>query len=108
MMKTSEFIRNAVDNYLTATPSYACLRDESKLKIGLCSVLAQEYRRNRSNGLHLSKSYRLLHEIMLDAGVRSWLFSVLESCRIDRAEYIQTTRFMLAEFMALYFEDQGD
>lgn len=108
MMKTSEFIRNAVDKYLTDTPYRSQLADTSKQKIGLCGTFVEYRRDDKTSWPQLSNASRLLNQIMHDARTGLWLFPISYSCDPSTREFSQTTRFMLAEFMALYFEDQGD
>lgn len=87
-MKTSESIREAVDKYLAVDG------EEFKNK-GLCVTF-----------WFVPEAWNLLQLIRQDdAGsvfVPEWLIDG------DPTEESQAIRFMLAEFMALYFEDLGD
>lgn len=91
-MKTSEFIREAVDKYLAAN---AQEYNNTGKVAGLCYPLSM-----------IPPAYALLQDIRRDAAgsefVPKWLIDG------DITEESQAIRFMLAEFMALYFEDFGD
>ena len=120
-MKTSEFIRQAVDTYLAHgddldTYGYAAVIDKKKF---LCSCMDNK----RTGLIALSeahgKAIQLINDIIHDTATEegsypsSTLFCVGQNLgywrKVDESRYeLQEIRFMLAEFMALYFEDQGD
>lgn len=120
-MKTSEFIRQAVDTYLAHgdeldTHSYVIPIDKEKF---LCSCL-DHMRIGRSGVTEAhGKAIHLISDIIADTATAeglylgSTLFGVGQNLgywlMTSEAKYeLQEIRFMLAEFMALYFEDQGD
>lgn len=92
-MKTSEAIREAVDKYLAANAQE--YYTNAGKTAGLCYTLSE-----------IPLAYALLQDIRRDAAgsefVPEWLIDG------DITEESQAIRFMLAEFMALYFEDFGD
>ena len=120
-MKTSEFIRQAVDNYLAHGDDMnndAYVTAISKEKC-LCTCMNNM----RIGRIDLTEAHRkaiqLINDIMADTATEeslypiSTLFGVGQDLgywlRISEARYeLQEIRFMLAEFMALYLEDQGD
>lgn len=120
-MKTSEFIRQAVDTYLAHGDDldkygYIAVIDKEKF---LCSCMDNK----RIGLITLSeahgKAIQLINDIIADAATEGGLYpsSTLSGVgqnlgywrKVSESKYeLQEIRFMLAEFMALYFEDQGD
>lgn len=116
-MKTSEFIRHAVDAYLSdkhlelgmmpTRPNdtmYLCLAfNNARLEFG------------KKQEDQLRKAEQFIANILKDNGcVLDSSFYVVGSkagywkSRGECSKELQEIRFMLAEFMAHYFEDQGD
>lgn len=120
-MKTSEFIRQAVDTYLAHGDDidmhgYATTIDKEKF---LCYCMDSM----RSGQTALTEAHRkavqLINDIIDDTDTEEGLYQISTFFGVgqnlgywkwlsDSRYELQEIRFMLAEFMALYFEDQGD
>lgn len=103
-MKTSEFIRAAVDNWLAANFGDYTIENKSR---GLCRCFEKEYG-NVGPDPYYWRDHPDLVECINDELRESspWLFQIT----YDEKEFAeqQAMRFMFAEFLALYFEDMGD
>ena len=116
-MKTSEFIRYAVDKYLSerylnlneiplrhSKTSYLCLAfDKAGIDLGE-KLDKQLYKARVLVEIILKDSNGILDSSFYVVGSKAGYWKSREEC----SEELQQIRFMLAEFMALYFEDQGD
>lgn len=106
-MKTSEFIRNAVDLHLA--PDYQTYRDDVTGSVQtphLCNVITRYHMFTDSKySEQCRKADKLISECLRDVKPSA---SIKTSLGISSETEAQEVRFMCAEFMALYFEDQGD
>ena len=106
-MKTSEFIRRAVDESLAANEKEKwdgkCRGLCASLRFTMLKLQPTKYPGN-------TREYKRAHELIvleLDRQIplnRSWFMFPAHYSYEDK----QACRFMFAEFMALYFEDQND
>lgn len=131
-MKTSEFIRNAVDTYLAHGDDvsisgqankgnglvYLCIclqRMRNDMLVGLDRDSEEAKRAYAVEEIAVSfindcisdvipSANRLDFYTFFDPGAVLGYWKTLEESKYE----LQEIRFMLAEFMALYFEDQGD
>ena len=103
-MKTSEFIRAAVDNWLAPCYEDVIIFDKY---IGLCPCFAEEYKKINPNEFYGWAYPPLVDSILDELGETS---SYLFPRGAPEKEFAQqqAMRFMFAEFLALYFEDMGD
>ena len=97
-MKTSEFIRKAVDANLTTN----AIMKGSRTRF-LCNAL-EFYMQDNDNRLEaqFQAVQALIAEGLYGHG------TVTGTCHGLTVEEIQGIRFMYAEFLALYFEDEND
>lgn len=106
-MKTSEFIRKAVDKYLVADFTEWPLT--SKASMGLCGCFSRlEY--DISGCMKSDRLGKLAQEIEAYRILENASVYFLWSDFLDPEEFNrhQQVRFMFAEFLALQFEDLGD
>lgn len=118
-MKTSEFIRAAVDTCLHPNASEYKYSDEGTISPYLCIALAHynainrykyEEQRNKVRAVidELVTSMSSMYSNIFMAAESSGFISTRKLNKMEASGETQQIRFMLAEFMALYFEDQGD
>lgn len=110
-MKTSEFIRAAVDAHLA--PSYVSA--ESEEETALCFAFIAAVRCGIGDKALSTKAADCVQECLLDVtSLHATIYSYFRYT--DRsmvltgqgAPHVQMFRFMLAEFIALMLEDEGD
>lgn len=95
-MKTSEFIRAAVDNYLAVTLEEY---DGKRKCRGICACLDK---------LDPASEQRNAIALMIQEEVDGNGFLLFAAFDKEEFKEQQCIRFMYSEFLALYFEDQGD
>lgn len=112
-MKTSEFIREAVDKYLAHDVPYPCNTGASaELDVYLCHCLISldsdtnwKYRKQAHKAFEAIRQFVYLERISAGYSPQEpWsTFPNFAECTKN-----QEIRFMFAEFLALMFEDEGD
>lgn len=118
-MKTSEFIRAAVDTCLIPNAREYVYSGERNNSPYLCVALAyyndlndwkyEEQRRKARIVIdELVTGISPLHTNIFSAGHAAGIVSRDEYHRLEKSGDSQQIRFMLAEFIALSFEDLGD
>lgn len=116
-MKTSEFIRAAIDAYLSPSPE--CDHFSTTETKYLCHCFSMfndsqqyQYVRQCSAALtaiqELSNSMYSGWSVIFNAAHAAKLLAPGEYDELEASGGMQQIRFMLAEFIALQFEDLGD